>query len=548
MHALLGDLASQAPAFPINGDNIKVLSSPSEYFEALLEGITKARYRIVLASLYLGTDEMEQRLADAVGEAAAANPELQVTLLFDALRGTRPTGGKDGTPTSTADLICKSVLSKAGSWVKASLYHTPELSGFWKRFLPARYNETVGIMHLKAYVFDDTTLMSGANLSTSYFTDRQDRYMLLKDCPALASYLTGLVDTVSHFSYPLEPDGTLGPPPCGVDPITDPERFKQTAGNAVRDFVKTAADVSKEPLTPPGEHSVSPSKKSLRERLESDWTASGGLLLDRTAADTWVLPTVQMGPLGVRQDERATLSFFRRLPRHSLVHLASAYFNLAAPYEEALLEALHESLRVKIVTAAPTANGFYGSRGPSGLIPGAYSLMEQRLYERAGGDHQAGLEIFEYSREGWTFHAKGLWLSLAAEDGRASENGRALQNGSVSRTGHMSQNGSVLQHGSVSQNGSASQNGNVSPKGGSSSAPCLTTIGSPNFGFRSLDKDLECQLWLLTSHAELREQLRHERDRLFEQSAHVSQSTFEAGERKPTLLVKVAAALSKGHL
>lgn len=173
MHALLGDLASQAPAFPISGDNIQVLSTPSEYFEALLDGIANARFRIVLASLYLGTDELEQRLANALGEAAAANPELQITLLFDALRGTRPTGGKDGAPTSTADLICKSVLSRAGSWVKASLYHTPELSGFWKRFLPARYNETVGIMHLKAYVFDDTTLMSGANLSTSYFTDRQ---------------------------------------------------------------------------------------------------------------------------------------------------------------------------------------------------------------------------------------------------------------------------------------------------------------------------------------------------------------------------------------
>lgn len=366
--------------------------------------------------------------------------------------------------------------------------------------------------------------------------------MLFQDCPLLASYLNGLVDTVSHFSYPLEPDGTLGSPPCGIDPIENPERFKQSAGNAVRDFVKKAADISKEPLTPPGERSSPPSKQSPKGRLASDRTVSGGLVLDRTAADTWVLPTVQMGPLGVRQDEHATLSFFRRLPRHSLVHLASAYFNLAAPYEEALLDALRESLWVKIVTAAPTANGFYGSRGPSGLIPGAYSLMEQRLYERAGGDQQAGLEIFEYSREGWTFHAKGLWLSLSAELGRASENGSVSQNGNASHNGRSSQNGSV------SQNGSASRNGNVSQNGAFSSAPCLTTVGSPNFGFRSLDKDLECQLWLLTSHAELREQLRHERDRLFKQSARVSQSTFEADERKPTLLVKVAAALSKGHL
>jgi phosphatidylserine/phosphatidylglycerophosphate/cardiolipin synthase-like enzyme len=185
MYGLLGALATQAPAFPVRGDDVQVLSTPTEYFEALLDGIAGAKHRIVLASLYLGTDAMEQKLADAVGKAVSANPELEVTLLFDALRGTRPTGGKDGGASSTADLICRSILSQAGSRVKASLYHTPELSGYLKRFLPARYNETVGIMHLKAYIFDDTTLMSGANLSTSYFTDRQVGALVTFDCVAV---------------------------------------------------------------------------------------------------------------------------------------------------------------------------------------------------------------------------------------------------------------------------------------------------------------------------------------------------------------------------
>jgi len=31
--------------------------------------------------------------------------------------------------------------------------------------MPNRYNETIGIQHCKAYVFDDTTVISGANLS-----------------------------------------------------------------------------------------------------------------------------------------------------------------------------------------------------------------------------------------------------------------------------------------------------------------------------------------------------------------------------------------------
>jgi CDP-diacylglycerol--glycerol-3-phosphate 3-phosphatidyltransferase len=295
------------------------------------------------------------------------------------------------------------------------------------------------------------------------------------------------VTTVSQFSYPLAPNGTLGTPPCGIDPIGVPDRFKTAAGAAVRAFLTKAADVSTEPPPPKAEPDGAP-------------VSGEELVLDGKVADTWVLPTVQMGPLGVRQDELATLRFIRQLPGHSQVHLSSAYFNLAQPYEKALLEALREEVRVKIVTAAPSANGFYGSRGPSGLIPGAYSLMEQRLYERAGGDDQSRLEIYEYSREGWTFHAKGLWLSTSTQVEEELQR------------------------------------------------PSVTTIGSPNFGYRSLDKDLECQLWLLTSHKSLRDQLGQERDRLSQQSARISQSTFQSGDRRATTLVKVAAALSKGHL
>ena len=46
-----------------------------------------------------------------------------------------------------------------------SLYHTPSLRGLWKRLMPQRYNETIGLQHCKIYVFDDTFIISGANLS-----------------------------------------------------------------------------------------------------------------------------------------------------------------------------------------------------------------------------------------------------------------------------------------------------------------------------------------------------------------------------------------------
>lgn len=63
------------------------------------------------------------------------------------------------------------------------------------------------------------------------------------------------------------------------------------------------------------------------------------------------------------------------------------------------------------------ANGFYGSRGVSGRIPEGYTLLEQRFRRKvrdAGrswqGD-QGGVQLQEWDREGWTYHAKGLWIS-----------------------------------------------------------------------------------------------------------------------------------------
>ena len=45
--------------------------------------------------------------------------------------------------------------------------------------IPDKYNELIGLQHCKLFVFDDSVIISGANLSTDYFTNRQDRYILI---------------------------------------------------------------------------------------------------------------------------------------------------------------------------------------------------------------------------------------------------------------------------------------------------------------------------------------------------------------------------------
>lgn len=48
-----------------------------------------------------------------------------------------------------------------------------------------------------------------ANLSDSYFTNRQDRYVFLQDSPEIADFFTDLVDAVGDVSLQLQQDNTV---------------------------------------------------------------------------------------------------------------------------------------------------------------------------------------------------------------------------------------------------------------------------------------------------------------------------------------------------
>lgn len=81
---------------------------------------------------------------------------------------------------------------------------------------------------MKYYIFDDDVLVTGlaffiiaifliclnkqthrANLHESYFTERQDRYVLFKNVPHLANYLEDLTESISNGCMHLEDNGEI---------------------------------------------------------------------------------------------------------------------------------------------------------------------------------------------------------------------------------------------------------------------------------------------------------------------------------------------------
>lgn len=222
-----------------------------------------------------------------------------------------------------------------------------------RRVLPARVREVVGVSHLKVLLFDNDVLMTGANLSDAYFTFRQvvpaaiksshpagcahhchgpvlnshppqDRYMLLREVPALADWLAALVQCVARFSPRLLPGPALGPCPAGLDPALQAPAWCRAFAAAL-------------------------------EALPSPSPRIAG-------CNTWVAPTLQMGPCHVAHDEAATVDIMAAALPGARLALSSAYLNLAPSYERQLAAAVGRGVSVELMTAAASANGFFGSR------------------------------------------------------------------------------------------------------------------------------------------------------------------------------------------
>ncbi|KAM3859650.1 CDP-diacylglycerol--glycerol-3-phosphate 3-phosphatidyltransferase, mitochondrial [Diretmus argenteus] len=465
LHARFRWMAEHVPAFRVPGAHIHILSSPDQFYQTVKARIKSAKRRVVMASLYLGTGVLEQDLVDCMEEALQRSqdshaPDLKVSILLDYTRGSR---GKINSRTMLLPL-----LQRFTSQMRVSLYHTPDLRGLQRLLVPQRFNETIGVQHIKVYLFDDSIIISGANLSDSYFTNRQDRYVLLDNCGDMADFFSELVGAVGDASLQLQPDDSVTMLEGMVHPYKgNREDFSASARKRIMEVVNTACT----------------RQQLLNQSEDSEGEGERG-------EDTWVFPLVQMKPLGIQMDEQITQRLLTDAGPEATMFLTSGYFNLTRAYMDLVLGA---GADYHILTASPEVNGFFGAKGIAGAIPAAYIHIARQFYNKVCQlGQQDRVHLHEYHRPRWTFHAKGLWYYLHGQD-----------------------------------------------------RPCLTLIGSPNFGYRSVHRDLEAQIAIVTDNQELQAQLQEEQEMLYERATEVSNATFERPDRHVKLWVKLVTPLIK---
>ncbi|KAA1075215.1 CDP-diacylglycerol--glycerol-3-phosphate 3-phosphatidyltransferase [Puccinia graminis f. sp. tritici] len=495
---LVKDLSTHLPHFRSPQNAIKVLKEPSQFYLELLNLIGRAKKRIFIASLYVGKEE--RNLIEALREALETNKEIKLTILVDYLRSTREHGR---TRECSASLL-RTLKIRFPDQVEIRLFHTSELFGILKRFVPRRFDEGFGLQHMKIYGADEDVIMSGANLSSDYFTNRQDRYIKLTGQEHLSEYLYELIELTSRISYRMEeevsseedcveglkiawPSTNVCQPPIGSRRAS--QQFKTTAHQLYTGFTE-------------------------RWRLKLGRLDQTNKQSDQLLPQASIFPTLQISPFKINHETALVIPKLINLvhqlsppppPLHlralhpltpvhekTVLNWTSGYFSLLREYKTHMLSS---NAHVEIITASPQANGFYRSNGVSKYIPPAYSYLENLFRnEIRKFKKEDQIIIRRWNRIGWTYHAKGLWINRFVRIRRGSKE---------------------------------------EEKEKREERCIVTSIGSSNYGRRSAERDLECNLFIvLDNHLHPSEQPKDDDNRQLEGRSLSNQLVDELGHLK----------------
>jgi len=482
---LKGLTARGMPCFEVPPESISVLHSPHDFHKALVEGVARAKERVCISTLYLGTGDVERSFAEAL--ASSAHRETRRThILLDKYRGTR----QDAAGASSLSVLASSLSCQPRTTV--SLLSPPQPDELRTRFLSAvadallprsiasLMREIIGVHHVKMAIFDDDLILTGANLATDYLTSRQDRYILVRGARQTSDFLEEVLELLSSHL------GTQLVPP------RDADRSRPTRAIDAEDLHAAEAHGWKVHRSPKAE---SAALRDALRNLNASWQKKATDVTRGSRArlsGCWLLPTTQIGSAGWKQESEAGSWLLHRAQSigQMPVMLSSPYLNLQPALADSLLKAEAGTPPPVLLTSAPQASSFWGARGARGLVPYLYDALEARLLCKARASDFL-LQLRHYLAAGTTFHAKGLWLWPPGTPGPIP----------------LGREGLGTPHAPF--RGTAAPRDVPRPCG-----PFLTAVGSSNYGLRSANRDIELSAFLLTTDERVHSALHAETQRL----------------------------------
>lgn len=354
--------------------------------------------------------------------------------------------------------------------------------------------------------------MSSANLSDDYFTNRLDRYHVFAS-KELTDFYARIHDAVCEISYELKPSSDapggselVTPHARGIpDPVWHSKRYQAYAKQLLEPLIQPRARQKMFPI------------EFIKDKTFVYPLAQFDVLLGqpkkRAVLDFEVgsLTSTEKPVLEVVLDDFAKDS---RLRPASWTFTAG-YFNIDPDICSMLIAAAPDSAVLQpgktvsekactVITASPWANGFYGSKGVSGMLPAAYTLLSRRFLKAVANDGKGDvIQLKEWRRGtvgepgGMTYHAKGLWITLPPQIDSA---GQEIQE----------------------------------------PGPCVVVVGSSNYTKRSYSLDLEVGALILTGDDALKKKLKAETEWLQTDATVATQDDLAKVDRRVGLRVRLS--------
>ena len=478
-----------------------IIESPSDFFSEILVNITKARSRIIISALYVGcVKNLERNVLTALTEVISKRPEIELIIVVDYYRTLRP----DGSFEKLRGLIDNLQAHK----VKIALYKMPTLDG--QRFVDIPIlNEVSSVYHAKFLVFDETVILTGANMSDEYFAYRQDRYMKIESrsmATLLHSFASKLVD-YSFTATSLEKNIGLIPPKIIRSNL---EKHQLERNSIMSSLVANDGDC------------ILKFKDLLK--ILSNNSMSEVSIPDQKCDDspyrTIFCPIVQHSSLSIFNEEEYITELIKTFKWRNIC-ISTPYPSFTSSFISALVEALFpptshmnsnlQNIRttVSVLASSVSSHGFSGSTGFKSLVPYMHESLIWRTISslsRALAEHEKNttvqppntnviffqnnfglsFNLLLYNRIPWTFHAKGIWLDHGTDASTYNDQDFCRKDYYCSCIAD-SESGCET----AVQDVKFIANNHIHAPSDLSESYFITYIGSSNFGSRSWRRDFE---------------------------------------------------------
>eukprot|EP00815_Leptocylindrus_aporus_P011155 CAMPEP_0116068742 /NCGR_PEP_ID=MMETSP0322-20121206/11851_1 /TAXON_ID=163516 /ORGANISM="Leptocylindrus danicus var. apora, Strain B651" /LENGTH=570 /DNA_ID=CAMNT_0003555929 /DNA_START=97 /DNA_END=1810 /DNA_ORIENTATION=- len=366
-------------------------NSPSMFHKELCDRIRQAKERVIIATLYIGSGTAsnatkEREFLDVLEDASKRG--ISLNILMDAARGLRPIridGSDEKATSSCAESVYKRITRNTiqNSRRDTSIYLFNAIYPILSLVLPSPLDEVAGVFHMKVYIIDDCLILSGANLSEEYFTDRQDRFMtFVNGAGGLVDFYADLVKLFckrsNQFSLYgqeklIEPEVSLNEFVKSINNL-----FLKQTENHVKDVVAYVVPTIQLP-----NHMITNCRLRFQNCSEAQNNALSAAMIEKGGATS--------------------------------IRMATAYCNPTESYKS-ILRWVGAAGNLYILTAGGLSHGFAPKKGRDNgkgraWIPDAFSNI---CYELNSSIKSGGMLYWE--RKDWTFHSKGLWFSAPCND------------------------------------------------------------------------------------------------------------------------------------